>query len=46
MGRLLEVVEATLDESPRRKAFLAQVPKLWVTGPRLQWVQDNPPLDE
>jgi len=45
MGLVLAAVEVTLDQSPRRRAFLAQLPP-WIPGPRLQFVEDNPPLDE
>lgn len=46
VGLVLEVIEATLAQSPRRKAFLAQVPQPWVPGPRWHWIADNPPPEK
>jgi hypothetical protein len=41
MSRVSEAIEPTLAASPRRQAFLAQVPP-WTDGPRRQWIEDNP----
>jgi hypothetical protein len=42
-GCVIAVIEATLANSPRRKAFLQQVPP-WTSGPRKQWIEDNPEI--
>ena len=45
MRDLLKAVEGALESSPRRRAFAAQASPLG-TGPRWQWVTDNPKPDE
>lgn len=45
MDRVSKAIAPALAASPRRKAFLDQVPPL-TPGPGPQWIQDNPPLDE